>query len=770
MSTTCVNHPATRQRVPGLRLLVNPRGAARLAPALAALLLTGAAWPVPAAAQQSPAVAAEAERIVVDGEDLSYDQQTGIVTAVGNVVVRRGEAVLRAQRVRVNVETGEAVAYGAIMFQPSADASPWTGTDLRYNFNTGESSIESPSVRSEPFVLSGARSERMADGTIAASGASVTTCTNAPGSAHYRITASRVVITPGRRMTGRNAVVWFGPIPAFYWPIWRWDLDGSTGFRVYPGYGSRMGAILLTSYRARLNPALRSETHVDYRSKRGVAFGQDLKWRDPRGDWSGAIEGYTLDDKEPLEGKDADRTDIDNERYRVRFEHGHSLGDRDTIQVSADYLSDPDVLKDFFRRDYRKANQPDNFVVYTYRGDSFTAGVQARKRLNDFYDDLDRLPELSADFLRRELADSRVYYEGATSAGFLERLYAEGSTNENYSAFRFDTAHTVYRPARFGGFLNVIPRAGWRGTYYSETVEWAETLELVRAFQTNQVVRADGSTGTVVVVTESTNTVSRSVDTGADMRSMVELGFEVSFKAFKTWDGGHFSPLRHVVEPYANYTFVPEPSLTPDQIPQFDAVDALGEQHNVKLGVRNTYQTKRDDRPATLLNLDTYTWYRLDDEGDNEKGVDDLYATVEFMPTKPVRIDADVRYDLDESELDRFNIRLRLARRTWWETATEYRFRRDESSLLAANFTVFPNRNWDLNTFARYEFEDSRAEEVGGYVQRNLDCMSVRTGVSVLPGYTKSDGTEQDEEWLAMIELYLTAFPSVGFSARHRDR
>jgi len=44
-------------------------------------------------------------------------------------------------------------------------------------------------------------------------------------------------------------------------------------------------------------------------------------------------------------------------------------------------------------------------------------------------------------------------------------------------------------------------------------------------------------------------------------------------------------------------------------------------------------------------------------------------------------------------------------------------------------------------------------------VQRNLDCMCIRTGYEVLPGYTRSDGSEQDDEWRVRVEMWLTAFP-----------
>lgn len=252
------------------------------------------------------------------------------------------------------------------------------------------------------------------------------------------------------------------------------------------------------------------------------------------------------------------------------------------------------------------------------------------------------------------------------------------------------------------------------------------------------------------------------------MRSLVEFGVETSYKAFKMWEGGVFSPLRHIVEPYANYTLVPEPSLTPYSIYQFDGVDELGEQHNVKFGVRNKFQTKWNNRSIDLVDLDLYTYYRFTDEGDGIEGVDGYYMDAEFQPTPRIKIDSDAYFDTEESQLEDFNTRMTVYTTNRWSAYLEHRFSKDESNQLHADLTLYPNRNWDLNVYGRYEFEESRAEEVGGYVQRNLDCMKIRTGLSAMPSYTRSDGTEKEDEWRVLFEVWLTAFPNVGFHSKNR--
>lgn len=99
--------------------------------------------------------------------------------------------------------------------------------------------------------------------------------------------------------------------------------------------------------------------------------------------------------------------------------------------------------------------------------------------------------------------------------------------------------------------------------------------------------------------------------------------------------------------------------------------------------------------------------------------------------------------------------------------AVEHRYRDQQSSLLIGSVEMFPKGPWTYSAHARHEFEDSRLEEVGGYVQRNLDCMSVRCGLNYMPGYTRTDGTEQKDEYRIILAFWLTAFPETSLSTDH---
>jgi len=708
----------------------------------------------------------DSQPIETKGDEIKYDRDQGIVEVTGNAVVTKGNQVLRADYIRVNLNTEEAFAAGNVELNEGEEVL--RTRSLSYNFNLGKGTTPDFTGHADPFYVVGEKTEKAGD-LFFVHRAEISTCELEKDHWHWHVKAKKVEVAPEDYIKAWGARWYFGRVPMMYVPYWFRDLDDEFGFRLSPGYDSRMGAFALGSYRYRVNPYVRGETHLDYRTERGVAGGQDVKWRDPEGLWSGDLVAYYADDKKPVDDDEDSLTrDIDNERYRIRVRHQQSFTLRDYFVGRGDYLSDTDILEDFFEDDYRESVEPDNYASYTHRGDRYTANVIARSRLNDFYESVNRLPEASLDIMRARIGQSPFYYESETAAASLEHVFPEQSGEDEYDSFRFDTAHTLYHQSKQFGFLNLVPRLGYRGTYYSTTRDTETVSESGLVTTTNWVVDVNGVTNALLVTTPGPgSTVTREVEGDADLRSLFELGCEASFKAFKVWDDP-LNPRRHIVEPYANYTLVPEPDLVPDDLLQFDDVDRLDEEHFVKLGVRNKWQAKVKDNPFDLVDADVYTILKFETDP-GEDAIENLYFDVELRPSKWLDLDLDGIYSVADSEMDRFNAWARLRPGESFRGRLEYRYRREESSLVITDVTLYPKETWSYNLFARHEFEESRFEEGGGYVQRRFDCMVFRTGFSFMPGYTRDDGTEKDDEYRAIVEFWLTAFPGISLSSRHRD-
>ncbi len=702
----------------------------------------------------SGTAADDARQPVKTRYDSMVYRKDGVIEFKGNVIIQRGSQELRADYVIYNRETEEADAYGNVVMKRGAEV--WRGERLHYNFKQGVGSSDSMSYSAAPFALKASHLERLPENRFRAKSARVTTCSKEFDHPHFTVRAKEIVLSPGESIRGKHTVFFLGKVPFFYLPFWFRDLDESTGWRFRAGYRSNWGAYLLSSYRYPVGEVVRGETHLDYRTDRGIAVGQDFGWGTESS--QGYVELYYVNDDEPLDEDDDPDKDIDSARYRFKVKNTSTISERERLYLQAEYVSDVDFREDFFEPEFRENVQPDNYLVYQHRRDNIVGSVLGQFRLNDFYEGVNRTPELSLDVLRQPLGETLLYYESQTDVSNLERVHSEPDSDQDYSALRIDTAHLVNYPGKYLGYLTVIPRFGARGTHYSATKVSTTEDRVVSVLTTN------AGTGAVTSSTQ-TNSVTTVADGAAKLRTRFELGCEVSLKAYRTW-AGLGGPRRHVVEPYANYTFVPRPSVEPEELYQFDDADSLDRIHQIQLGVRNKYQKKVDDMPFDIIDLNLYTFLVMDpDEG--QDSIQNLYFDGRLQPGRSSIVTFDGFYDTSGSELARFNTRLECGVTRWWQLGAEYHYIADEASLISADATFLPDHAWTWNVFGRYEGEAGRMEEAGGYIQRNLDCLSIRTRASVLPAYEHDDGTEEESEFRVMLEFWLRAFPDMRISARH---
>ena len=674
----------------------------------------------------------------------------------GNVTITQGTDILKADYVSVNTETYDTHARGNVYIR--REGKVFQGDEARYNFSTRQGDFMEFEMEYGPFFLTSEDTERLSENEFVLYDATMTTC--GWDSPEFLISASEAYVTQDERLHAKNVVFRYYGVPIFYLPWMTKQIgDSKTNIDVVPGYSSRMGGFALTAYNYELNEYVDGRTRVDYRSKRGLGVGQDFYWGDHEaGSWKGDFSAYYASDDKPLDdGSDAGRSSdlIDSDRYRFRMNHRQGLTSQDTARVRLNYLSDPYVLDDFFDSEFKLNAVPENYGVVTHSDPRYTLSLSVIPRLNDFYSTVNRLPELALEVPSLRIGDTPLFYEGESSLAYLERTFADGSAEEDYDAFRFDSDHLVAYPTRHFDFLNVIPRLGYRATFYDTTI----------ARLTNNV--AEPAANEAGVVTGTVDRVVVSVnEEGGELRNLFELGTEFSFKGYKVlhenarndFDVG----LRHVVEPSVNYTFVPEPNLEKENIPQFDGIDQLDKRNDFLLGLRNKWQTKRRGRSHDLLDLNVYTYYRLDPDpvlqspGDTsltKEDFSDLFVDAEFRWIEGFWVDLDGAYDIYNSELNTFNAQAAYKFAGGSSLAGEYRFSRDRRDQVAGELNLFPQEPVSYTGYLRYDFEGSNLEEHSHFIRYKGNCVGYGLGVREL---AREDG---DDEFRVWGQIWLTAFP-----------
>jgi lipopolysaccharide assembly outer membrane protein LptD (OstA) len=741
--------------------MFQPRIVARARRLSGCLAVGLAALVVPASAQQAvmqPRPSAQLSStplsgiIDVQADDLSYDAVHNRVIAQGNVKVARGTDSVAADYAEIDTATEQVSARGHIVIQYQGNI--WKGDEATYNFKTGTGDFGAFEAYVPPYHLTAVDSRRLSPRMTELKGVMLTTCE--PDDPEYSIRASSATLEGRRIIRAKNVRFHLGPVPFFWFPYVKADLDAFANFEFTPGYSSEMGVFLLTAYNYPVNDVFKTHTHFDVRQKRGIGLGENLSWKDPAGsDYAGKLRLYYADDRNPWHDEDQ-RVErealIDHDRYWIHLEDRHSLTDRDYLITGLNYVSDPWMLADFFDDEYQNQVQPENRVTLSHRADHYTAGVGLNMSLNDFYGNVNRLPEVFLNFNRQQILDTPLFYEGQNTLSYLDRVFPDGSGKSHYDAFRLDSAHMVYWPTHQFGFLSLIPRAGYRGTYYSKT--------LVRSTVTN-VVTLTNESGVVI---GTTNVVAELVrDEGAVWRNLPELGAETSFKAFGDLYRGptgieEDEDLRHIAEPYANYTLRFDPNVPPEELWQFDAIDKLDRRNDVKVGLRNYLQTKRKNAPHNLVYADVFTTLLLAPE-DDEKTMGDIGFKSELRPWSWFLWDFNGAYDTRGNSIRTFSTQAQISNADLFTFGLDYRYARDTRDQVAGDFTLFPEQPWSFRIYARMNIEDSFVEEHSYYIVHRTRCLGIGLGLRVRPEEA-ADGKDNYTVWFRIWPLALSGFSS----------
>lgn len=712
-----------------------------------ALALAVLACPGVLRGQQQPETTYEMRPLTPEGEWV-YSFDTGRMVGRHGVLFSFGNAVLTADQMMVSTN-GEITADGNVRIQQGDQL--WASEHVLYNFKTRQMVAQQFRTGETPVFAAGDGLHGDRTNQVYAATNAVLTTDDVARPA-FKVKASRIVIIPGKRIRAYGATLYVGEVPLFYFPYFSRAIgEHSNHFNFTPGYRSLYGPFLLGSYTWSYSDELDGVFHADYRLKRGPGVGPDLNYH--LGKWGdGTLKYYyTHDDDSTV---DELGVPIRKDRQRVYFSYDANPATNFYVKALARYESDLAVVRDFFEGEYRRNPQPNTFFEANKFWDNFSIDAYAEPRLNEFLQTIERLPDIKVTGYPQQVGASPLYYQSESSAGYYRSLFAvDQGTNgpppgTNFAAFRADTYHQVTLPLTLFGWLNLTPRVGGRATYYGE---------------------ASGAGAT----------------TDEQTRGMFNTGAEVSFKAYRLWRGAKSSffdvdGLRHIVEPSANYVFVPRPTVTPNQLPQFDyelpslrllpiefpdynAIDSVDSQNVIRWGLHNKLQTKRDGQVVNLVNWDVYTDWRLKPRAD-QTTFSDLYSDLTLKPRSWLTLESLLRYDPSSGDLRMAFNTVTIQPSTVWSWRLGQYYLRDDvtpspTALGVGNdvytSTVFYrlNENWGFRMNHYFDARDGRLREQSYTVYRDL-----RSWTAAL-SFLKRSSPTGPEDFTVAFTFSLKAYP-----------
>ncbi|PWU08106.1 MAG: hypothetical protein C5B50_30205 [Verrucomicrobia bacterium] len=682
--------------------------------------------------------------------EIQFDYRKNIATGTNGVMVRYGGAVLTANTVTYYRDSGLVVAEGGVRLQ--RDNQTWVSQRISYNFVTKEIESDQFHTGKAPVFASGESLRAdLTNKVYIARQAFITTEDLAEPDIKVRADSIRIY---GDRIEARHAMLYVDGVPLFYFPYYTRSLaPRANNFNFVPGYRSKFGPYLLSSYHWFLKEQLDGIIHLDWREKRGLAGGPDFNWQ--LGRWGeGGLKYYYAHDHDPNIDLPAG-TSLPHDRQRLDFTWQAEPFTNFETKAVVRYQSDTNFVRDFLETEYRHNPQPSTFIEANKFWQNFSLDTYVQPRVNDFLETVERLPEVRLTGFRQELGPTPIYYESQSSIGYYRRLFAETNslpTGMDYEAARADTYHQLLLPYTFFGWLDVTPRAGGRFTWYSH---------------------ASGPGAT----------------TDEQYRGVFNTGAEVSFKASRVWptlqSGAlELDGLRHIIQPSVNYAYVPRPNrfgtneipqfdyelaslrMLPIEFPSYNSIDSIDSENVLRLGLGNRLQTKRLGEVVNFVDWQLYTDWRLKPH-DAQTTFSDLFSDMTIKPRSWLTIESLIRYEINSGLWRMAFHQFTFQPAQTWNWSIGHFYVRDDpttgptslgigNNLITSTMFYRVNEDWCLRAAHRFEARDGRMEEQAYSIYRDMRSWTAALTFRVLENETGP------RDYTIAFTFSLKAFPRFG--------
>jgi len=697
--------------------------------------------------------------------DTNYEN--GIATAHGNVAIHAGDADIYADSVRYNPKTHEVLAEGNVRIYRTQGL--FVGDRAIYNTETKK--IQAVDMRTDktPYLVSGENVTSISEDAYLVSKGSFTT--HDSSNPDFRLQAKKIRVYEHDRVVFSNVVFYVRNVPIFWWPYLYQSLDDSFTYMISPAYLSSWGPSLLGRISMPITDDIKADIRLDYRSRRGLAFGFDpyIRFGENKKSWA-RIRTYLLKDENPeINRTSAVRPDIPENRYRVSIQ-SRTLFTEDIYGIAnITKLSDEFVLQDFFQGEFQLNPQPDNILAVTKSHPNYTLTMLGRFQANEFYETTERLPEIVLDVKRMPIFGGPIFYEGETGIADLHRSFEEDSPKHDYSTLRLDSFHQFTFPTTLFGWLSVVPRVGFRATYYDKTRDVAKT----------DIMPSDNPFIPDFLNVDLTDKV---VFAGNKLRTVFNGGIESSFKVTRTWDGAQSSAvgldgLKHVIQPFVNFSWVstsandpasilqfdryqPSTQLRPIDFPQFTTIDSIDNWTILRFGVRNRLLTRRDDFTVSWMDIETYMDVNFDNPFDKTQ-YSNLFNRLNFTPVPWMSFGVSSQVPLFEKGFTEVNTSINVQPIANLQLSFAHRYLNqnpffDNSSLYVFGGFYRIDDNWGIGISEQYEGTSGVLEQQRYSIYRDLTSWVASVGAII-----RDNGGVK--EYGVLLTFTLKALPKFSF-------
>ncbi len=487
----------------------------------------------------------------IEADELTYDKETQIYEAHGQVDVSRGDFSLKADHAQLNMVTKELKAWGNVLLREGEDVVECQRLEVNIETRLGRIYQAKLFLKDQNFHITGQEVEKLGENHYRIRDGSLTTCDAKQPPWKFTVKELEVKeMALGGWGIAKGPIFYFEDIPVLYFPWGAFPVrqDRQIGFLIpQVGYSNTYGPEMKTGFYWPFAKNMDATFYFDYLGDRGFKEGLEYRYALAR-DTRGEATFYFIDDQF-----------INKERYAFFIEHQQKLPGDLYLKGDINHVSDHQYLRDFdediprgAKIDSRSSRQLRSVLFGGKDWDGFSFLSQGvvyddlTKESND--ETVQKLPQISFYAHPQSLFTTPLFYDLASS-------YTHFWREKGVEAQRGDLFPKISYPMRLFNVLKFESDVGLRETLYNSSND-----------PTNK-------------------------SHGWESRETLEANAQISTEFYRVYDAETFSTISnllkvakwmHTIEPTISYSY--SPRVNQNSIPLFDEVDRIPYTNQITYG------------------------------------------------------------------------------------------------------------------------------------------------------------------------------------------
>jgi LPS-assembly protein len=389
----------------------------------------------------------------VKADSITYDKKTDSYDAVGKVRIDWSGVIMFADQVSLRQSDNLAIAQGNVLFRKGEDTLDADRVTLDLETSKGEVENGRLFVKQGNFRLSGARMMKTGEDDYHVEKGFFTTCDGPVPS--WKFGAAELDVTRNEYAEGKHAVFYIKDVPVLYFPYIVYPVmeERRSGFLMPRiGLSSKKGFYLEVPYYLVVDPSQDATFYLDVQTKRGAGVGAEYRYMLRAGGF-GNLNAYLIYD-----------TNEDMLRGNFLIRHQQSFSPTLFFRADIDTTLDRDFYRDYgevtgeYNRQYLESSA---FVTKHWERYSLTGELRYTANLYSVNNKatLQKLPNVTFTGIKQQIWETPFYVSfDSTFTNFVRRNGVQGPRLDLHPMLTYYTSP--------GGVLEGAAWVGYRQRLY----------------------------------------------------------------------------------------------------------------------------------------------------------------------------------------------------------------------------------------------------------------------------------------------------------------